>query len=76
MLDDGNHLPTMLLLGCVYFVLKDYEKALETFESIISIDSDAVRALTDTREGSNHATFLGGSHIQQGPCSLRLRSRD
>ncbi|VDB99598.1 unnamed protein product [Peniophora sp. CBMAI 1063] len=43
----AHHLPTLLLLGCVYYALQDYSKALQTFENIISVDPNYVEAVSN-----------------------------
>ncbi|KAI0068507.1 TPR-like protein [Artomyces pyxidatus] len=37
--------PTLLLLGCVYFALGDYEKCLTTHKEILAMDSECVEAM-------------------------------
>ena len=58
-----DHCPTLLLLGCVYFSLKEYTKALETFERILVIYPTCVCPIFPLCSHSHHST-LGGSDLQ------------
>lgn len=42
-----RHIPALLLIGCVHHAIGEFDQAIETFQDILTIDSNYVGLLVD-----------------------------